>query len=207
MVTAEILQLKSLKLHQCSGGRKRGRKYIIGYHKVVVHVLAKLCVALQPHSGRPPQRFSSLTLHHSSSHAICYGKSCTGRTLAALPQVTSSSATYLVETGHRLIRRSDLHLEERSFHAVASVLRTLHLALLGVVPGLRSSKDILSLWAGECLALIEASGQDELVWTCAAFHAVLAREFRGGVAWRGAVWDFGDGEDVAAVWADYSMVH
>ena len=112
---------------------------------------------------------------------------------------------YLVETSHRLIRRSDLDLEESSFHSIAAFLRTLDFSLLCVVPSLWSSEDVLALWTHEDFTLIETSGQDELVWACAAFHAILARELCGSVAWRRAVWDFGDGEDVAAVWADCWM--
>lgn len=99
-----------------------------------------------------------------------------------------------VETGHRLISTTNLHLVKGSLVAIAAVGRALDAALLCVVPGTRTTKDIFALWAGEFTARVDGIGDGVLVGACAAFEAV------------GAAVGQRDGEDVGAVRADCAVM-
>jgi len=106
----------------------------------------------------------------------------------------------LIEGGHRLISTTNLHLEESSFLSITSILRTLRLSLLCIVPSTRSTEDILNLLLLEHATLVVTLVEDVLVGTCAAFETV------------GRVWIFGgygrwrDCEDIAARGADWTIV-
>jgi hypothetical protein len=82
--------------------------------------------------------------------------------------------TYLVKTSHRLISTPNLHLKECCFFSIASLLRTLHLCFLCIVPSSRSAKDIFSLLPREMLALVVLLLQYVLVGTGLAFEAVYS---------------------------------
>lgn len=103
----------------------------------------------------------------------------------------TTSDTYLEETRHGLISTANLHLEKGSFFAIAAFGRTLHLALLRVIPCARSAKDIFSLLAVEDTTRVEGLGDGVFVGAGAALEAVEA------------VVHGGHGEDVGAVGTDW----
>lgn len=79
---------------------------------------------------------------------------------SASPSVLSppvSAGHALVEARHGLIGTANLDLEEGGLVAVAALVGALHAALLRIVPGARSAKDILLL-----LALEGAAREDGL---------------------------------------------
>lgn len=84
-----------------------------------------------------------------------------------------------------------MNLEEGSLGAVAALGRALGLGLIGVVPGLGASEDIVALLLWESPARVEGVGDGELVGTGSAFEAVLA-----------IVHDR-NGQEIGAVRADY----
>jgi hypothetical protein len=90
------------------------------------------------------------------------------------------SLTYLVKARHRLVRTSDLNLEESGFVGIAAFPRTLYFGLLCIVPRAWSTEHILALGAGEGLALKVSLREEVLVWTCPALESVLAY---GGSRW------------------------
>jgi hypothetical protein len=100
----------------------------------------------------------------------------------------------LIEACHRLIRTANLHLEERRLVTIAALGRTLHSALLCVVPRAGTAKDIFTLLTLVDTPRVDGFGDCVFEGTGAAFEAV------------GAVEGEGDGEDVGAMGADYSIV-
>lgn len=88
--------------------------------------------------------------------------------------------TYLVKARHRLIRTSDLDLEESGFVGIAAFSRTLYFGLLCIVPRAWPTEHILALGAGEGLALKVSLREKVLVWACPALESVLAY---GGSRW------------------------
>lgn len=80
--------------------------------------------------------------------------------------------SYLVESSHRFISTSDLHLEKRCLLSITSFFRTLHLSLVCIVPSSRPSDDVLFLLPREGFALIESLLDDKLVWACLAFESI-----------------------------------
>lgn len=93
--------------------------------------------------------------------------------LVLSPSVPASHA--LVETRHRLISTANLHLKEGGLVAIAALGGALHAALLRIVPGARSAKDVLLLDP-----LVHAPREDgfrDVMFkgTCAAFETVGAR--------------------------------
>lgn len=98
----------------------------------------------------------------------------------------------LVEACHRFIGTADLDLEERGLVAIASVIGALDLALLRIVPGAWTSKDIFPLDA-----LVHSSREDGL-GDVVLEGAGAALEAVGSCACEG------DGEDVCAMGADWS---
>jgi hypothetical protein len=80
----------------------------------------------------------------------------------------------LIKRRHGLIRTANLHLEKRRLVAVAPLGRTLHSALLRIIPCAWPAKDVFLFFA-----LVDASREDGLgdgvfKWTGAAFEAVCA---------------------------------
>jgi len=67
---------------------------------------------------------------------------------------STSTSHALIKTGHRLIRTSDLDLEESGFFASASFLGALDLRLVRIVPGSGSTEDIFSLLSRKLLPLV-----------------------------------------------------
>jgi len=102
----------------------------------------------------------------------------------------------LIETSHRLIRRANLNLEERRLLAIATLLGTLHRALLGIVPRPRPTKDVFPLRPDEGLALEVTLGQDVLVGAGETLEAVL-RSWTACVH-AGGDGDLRDGQDIGA---------
>ena len=80
--------------------------------------------------------------------------------------------THLVETRHRFIRTPDLHLIERSLIPITSILRTLNLCLVGIVPIALPTKDVLPLLAHVRLTLEVLTLEQELVGAGLTFEAV-----------------------------------
>lgn len=101
----------------------------------------------------------------------------------------------LIETGHGLVRTSNLDLEKRRLVAIAPIIGALHTALLRIVPGAGPAKDVLLLDALVDAAREDGLGDVVLKGACSAFEAVLTG------------WGEGDGEDVGAVRADWCMVN
>lgn len=94
------------------------------------------------------------------------------------------------EARHGLIRRADLHLEKRRLVAKTSIGRTLHPALLRVVPGARPAEDVVLLRALVGAAAEDGIGDGVFKGAGAAFEAI------------GALVGVGDGEDVCTMRAD-----
>lgn len=119
-----------------------------------------------------------------------------------LPSLPNHLPTHLVKSRHRLIRTPNLHLEERRFLPITSLLWTLHLRLLRIIPRTRSTKNILSLLPHKCLSLEIAFLQDILVGTSLALqsvhHLLCVIVLAGGYLLGGGA----DCEDVAAGGAD-----
>jgi len=86
------------------------------------------------------------------------------------PPVAASHT--LVETRHRFIRTPDLHLIERSLIPITSILRTLNLCLVGIVPSALPTKDVLPLLAHVRLTLEVLTLEQELVGAGLTFEAV-----------------------------------
>jgi hypothetical protein len=112
---------------------------------------------------------------------------------------TTVKRTHLVEAGHRLICTTNLHLKERRLITITSLLGTLHLGLIRIIPGTWSAKDIFSFLPDEILALKVPLGQDILVRACLALETI--DEIRSPIA-AGDV-SRRNGEDIAARGANW----
>lgn len=81
---------------------------------------------------------------------------------------------YLVKSRHRLIRTTNLHLEERGLIAIAAAPWTLYAALLCIVPGAWSSKHVFFLLVGEILARVDGPINGVLIGAGSALQSVVA---------------------------------
>ena len=99
--------------------------------------------------------------------------------------------THLEEAGHGLVGAADLDLVEGGLIAIAAGSGALHGGLVGVVPGARTTEDVLALLALEGAAREERRLDGALVWTGPALETVAPRV--GGRRYR---------QDVAAVRTD-----
>lgn len=83
--------------------------------------------------------------------------------------IRQSHEAHLVETRHGLISTADLDLVESGFFSLASSGRALNGRLVGVRPGLGTTKDVLALLFLKVSARVHGFLDGVLVWTCPAF--------------------------------------
>jgi hypothetical protein len=80
----------------------------------------------------------------------------------------------LIKARHRLISTPNLHLEERRLITIASLSRTLHPALLGVIPRSGTAENILTLFPLVHAPRVDGLGDCVLERAGSAFEAVGA---------------------------------
>jgi hypothetical protein len=108
------------------------------------------------------------------------------------PPVTAGHA--LVETRHGLISTANLNLEESCLVAFTSLVGALNTTLLRIVPSARTAKDVLLLDT-----LIHSSRKDGL-------GDVMFERAGSAFETVGSCTCEGDGEDVCAMGADWSLL-
>lgn len=148
------------------------------------------CLSTKPILTTPSILSPSITTSHTL-HTVSFSPQ---------PPHSPIASTYLIKPRHRLIRTPNLHLKERRLITIASLLRTLHLRLIRIIPRARPSKNIFPLLSHIVLALVEALLEEVLVGAGLALHAVVG--FGGAVVVVGDE-GAGYGEDVAAGGADW----
>ena len=126
-------------------------------------------------------------------------KSCTMSISNHTPS-ESRTKSHLVESSHRLISTPNLHLEERSCLSITSLLRTLHLCLVCIVPSAGSTEHILSLFPREGFAFVVSLLEYVLVGASLAFESVYG--FMRVSFSRRCRSSRGNGKDIAAGGAD-----
>jgi len=172
----------------------------------ILHHFSQLLAELQsnkaktsfPHPSQlegMPFHLQALNFPSTDSH-----KSCTTSIRNHTPS-ESRTESHLVESSHRLISTSNLHLKECSCLSVASFLRTLHLCLVCIIPSSGSTEHIFFLFSCEGLAFVVPFLEDVLVGTSLTFESIYG--FMRVTLSRRCRSSRGNGEDIAAGGADW----